>query len=913
MDPNCEGFISNGGRRYWLTVPANTAGGAPDVHFNIVGAAGTKGSISILDNSFTQIDYTIPANGFFEVDLPSTAIQVTGNQTTLNKGILITGDNDISVYVVNEKQFTTEGFLSYPVTGLGTEYYVITYNGINATFASQASIVASKDNTNITVTRPNGTMHTATLNEGQVYVVMDPSTGDLTGTKVDSDRPVAVFGSANCANVPTAIGTCDYIVEQMLPVFDWSDEYVVPPLPADGQMLRVVAGEDGTNVIRNGTQVATLNKGQFWTSAAIANPTVIEHFTTNDKKIQVAQYATGNQTNGATGPGFDPAFGMVPSREIWLKKHIFKSQPNFANNLLMVTTTTATGDVTVNGAAISPAPTWVAVPNTDLSWAQVTLAAGAVYTVENTEPIGLTVFGGKVDESYLLPGNMSLGDLDGDMVRNINDCDADGDGIYNSVEVANALPGTNGDSDMDGIVDELDLDSDNDGIPDNIEAQSTTGYIPPGADVFPNGLNMAYDENNGLIPVDTDMDLIPDYLDVDSDGAGTNDSIEIEIVLAMNDADADGLDDAVDTDNLNFGPVNAGITDVLNAYPNNNGEVNWRILGNMRPEITNGSSAATFAASAGTGQTTTVIDYNATDPEGETENGGGLTWKINGGADASLLSIDANTGALTFNNPPDINNPQDDGMDNVYVLVIQVRDMSGEIDEQELSITILPNQPPTINSGNTASTVENNGSFSFDINSSDDNDSEGSGLTYSLVNSLDGADFDIVAATGEITFVATPDFENPNDGNTDNVYQVEVQVCDSGSSCSNQTITITVTNEDEAPTIANNSSNATATESLDENLTAIVDINTNDDINSEGSGLAYSLGGADAALFEINANGNLAFKTAPNFEDPQQAGPTDNEYEVTVIVTDAGSNTDSQALTVVVNDVCEAAAPTIGQ
>ena len=67
------------------------------------------------------------------------------------------------------------------------------------------------------------------------------------------------------------------------------------------------------------------NKGQFWTSAGIANPTAVEHFTTNNKKIQVAQYATGNQINGPGAPGFDPAFGMVPSRAIWLKKHIFKS------------------------------------------------------------------------------------------------------------------------------------------------------------------------------------------------------------------------------------------------------------------------------------------------------------------------------------------------------------------------------------------------------------------------------------------------------------------------------------------------------------------------------------------------------------------------------------------------------------
>ncbi|KPA53167.1 hypothetical protein VT25_08000 [Photobacterium leiognathi subsp. mandapamensis] len=53
------------------------------------------------------------------------------------------------------------------------------------------------------------------------------------------------------------------------------------------------------------------------------------------------------------------------------------------------------------------------------------------------------------------------------------------------------------DTDLDGIPDHLDLDSDNDGIPDNVEAQTTAGYIPPNNDSLAtyaanNGLNTAY-------------------------------------------------------------------------------------------------------------------------------------------------------------------------------------------------------------------------------------------------------------------------------------------------------------------------------------------------------------------------------------------------------------------------------------
>ncbi|WP_117883976.1 FG-GAP-like repeat-containing protein [Aureibaculum luteum] len=106
------------------------------------------------------------------------------------------------------------------------------------------------------------------------------------------------------------------------------------------------------------------------------------------------------------------------------------------------------------------------------------------------------------------------------------------------------------DTDLDGIFNHLDLDADNDGIPDNVEAQTTLGYIPPNPDSpatysTNNGLNSAY-LPGGLTPTNTDGTDNPDYLDLDSDNEGANDTTEAGITLANNDADGDGLDDATD-------------------------------------------------------------------------------------------------------------------------------------------------------------------------------------------------------------------------------------------------------------------------------------------------------------------------------------------------------------------------------
>ncbi|MDB2414011.1 LamG domain-containing protein, partial [Flavobacteriaceae bacterium] len=145
----------------------------------------------------------------------------------------------------------------------------------------------------------------------------------------------------------------------------------------------------------------------------------------------------------------------------------------------------------------------------------------------------------------------------------------------------NAAPSS--DVDGDGIPNSLDLDSDGDGIPDNIEAQTTAGYTAPGNTIDNiTGINTTY--GSGLTPIDTDADGTLDFLDTDSDNAQDNDTTEAGVTLSGADADNDGLDDAIDTDDNNFGPVNAGITNVLNTYPNTTAlndaslvDVLWRV------------------------------------------------------------------------------------------------------------------------------------------------------------------------------------------------------------------------------------------------------------------------------------------------------------------------------------------------
>ena len=89
------------------------------------------------------------------------------------------------------------------------------------------------------------------------------------------------------------------------------------------------------------------------------------------------------------------------------------------------------------------------------------------------------------------------------------------------------------------------------------------------------------------------------------------------------------------------------------------------------------------------------------------------------------------------------------------------------------------------------------------VTDADANDGDGgadnSGITYSLTSGGDNDLFNINQTSGVITFKSAPDWENPGDSDTDNVYEITVIANDGSASnnISNQDVSITVTDVEE--------------------------------------------------------------------------------------------------------------------
>ena len=74
-----------------------------------------------------------------------------------------------------------------------------------------------------------------------------------------------------------------------------------------------------------------------------------------------------------------------------------------------------------------------------------------------------------------------------------------------------------------------------------------------------------------------------------------------------------------------------------------------------------------------------------------------------------------------------------------------------------------------------------NETFVYEFNATD---ADGDTLSYSIENSKDSQFFQINTITGVLNFITARDYENPEDNNTDNVYELIVSVSDGNASAS---------------------------------------------------------------------------------------------------------------------------------
>jgi hypothetical protein len=206
--------------------------------------------------------------------------------------------------------------------------------------------------------------------------------------------------------VPDFANYCDHLVEQLTPPSSWGKKFVTQPLATrkNGDVFRVLAGTDATHVTINGSQVATLDRGNVFETTLTAASTI-----TTDQPVLVGQYSQSTAVDGVTS---DPFVMLIPPYEQFLSAYTITTpdaQFGFTNYVNVVAPTTDVGLVKADGAVI-PAASFQPIPGSTFSGTQLAVSSGS-HTYEGPSPFGVYVYGFGMNDSYGYPGGMQLAPL----------------------------------------------------------------------------------------------------------------------------------------------------------------------------------------------------------------------------------------------------------------------------------------------------------------------------------------------------------------------------------------------------------------------------------------------------------------------------------------------------------------------
>ena len=299
---------------------------------------------------------------------------------------------------------------------------------------------------------------------------------------------------------------------------------------------------------------------------------------------------------------------------------------------------------------------------------------------------------------------------------------------------------------------------------------------------------------------------------------------------------------------------------------------------NEGPEIT-GIQSLSFAENTATDRV--LASYTGRDPEDPTAE---ITrWSVTG-RDGGDFSINED-GELTFRNPPDHERPADSGRDNVYE--ISVRASDGRVyGAHDVTVTVeAVDEAPEFQRGSRASFSyrENGTSTLYTYRATDP---EGAEVAWS-VGGTDGEDFTITtdsSGRGILSFKEAPDHDDPADDDRNNEYEVTVVATDQTGHATNLPVTVTVTDVNEGPVIADTGTNTAIT--VQENHDQVLATYAATDPEDPGLKISrWSVTGRDGGDFSISEAGELTFRNPPDHERPADSN-RNNVYEVTVRASD---------------------------
>ncbi|KAK2910366.1 hypothetical protein Q8A73_008081 [Channa argus] len=335
--------------------------------------ANAKVTVQVPPLNFKE-EKTLNAGEGVTICLPNT-VEMYGIQKSPNT-VRIEASADVIITSFSYKLYTADTAVVYPTTEWGTEYFIFTPAGSPFGSFKEFSVTNGKESNKVEIFPQGSINYQGRVYESGTSMVIDlqpyesvqlQSAYDLSGSRVSSQRPVAVFTGHTCT---WQFSKCNHVYEQLLPVSSWGSSFIVPPLSFQKKYDSVyIQASQPTRVnvqYGNREDVLTLTRGQT-KEIQYHDPEILS--IQSDHGIQVLMLFNG-VTQGWL-QYYDPFLMTILSTDRFCSSFSLEALEGFENKALIVAKTNAMAELRFDGANLPSNVQWKKVGGTDFSWAEM--------------------------------------------------------------------------------------------------------------------------------------------------------------------------------------------------------------------------------------------------------------------------------------------------------------------------------------------------------------------------------------------------------------------------------------------------------------------------------------------------------------------------------------------------------------
>ncbi len=300
------------------------------------------------------------------------------------------------------------------------------------------AVAAAEDGTDVTINPSAPIVGSASVaptgrNQPQAYhlskgqVLQLGQHDELSGSTIQSNKPVGVWGGSTCMYIPAGKFACDGAHQQLVPVNELGSEYAAVRYrdraagAHESVPWTLVGAVDGTTLTYQPAAPAgapaMINRGQTIRFDAIDAFTVRSGST--DRPFYLAGHMTGTSTLGANAGDGDPETVSAVPPQRWLSSYLFITDPTYrTTNLVFVRRqqNQRFADVTLD--CLGTLGGWTPIggdgtyqlTRVDLvtSGQRNGTCDNGVHTAKSDAPFALTVWGWDDAVSYAYPAGMGV-------------------------------------------------------------------------------------------------------------------------------------------------------------------------------------------------------------------------------------------------------------------------------------------------------------------------------------------------------------------------------------------------------------------------------------------------------------------------------------------------------------------------